>query len=339
MFGLFIFLAYVLSVFYDVIGLLFFCFFIYIMGNSNVFNNKAWYHWYRVHYAGNQKHTFHIVTRSPWPLYSSIAGLIFFLGMVMYMHNYLYGGYIVLWGLFLVVLMLFVWWRDIIRESTYGGYHTKKVQQGLRYGMLLFITTEVMFFAAFFWAFFHSSLSPSIVLGSVWPPVGINVLNPLQIPLLNTLILLLSGFTVTWSHHIIRDKSWQKTFIKEADVESESFIDNFIKCYGALLATILLGIEFTAWQAYEYYKATFYIFDGIYGSTFYMTTGLHGLHVLIGTLFLIVCFFRLIKLHFLHNHHFGYEAAIWYWHFVDVVWIFLFLSIYCWGSGINSFTK
>jgi heme/copper-type cytochrome/quinol oxidase subunit 3 len=153
------------------------------------------------------------------------------------------------------------------------------------------------------------------------------------------LILLLSGLTVTWSHHIIRDKKWQKPILGEASQISPVFLDNYIICTFALFLTIFLGLEFTIWQAYEYLKATFYIYDGIYGSTFYMTTGLHGLHVVIGTLFLIVCIFRMIDLHFIYNHHLGYEAAIWYWHFVDVVWIFLFLSIYCWGSGLESFFK
>jgi heme/copper-type cytochrome/quinol oxidase subunit 3 len=203
----------------------------------------------------------------------------------------------------------------------------------------LFIVSEVMFFFSFFWAFFHSSLSPSIVLGSVWPPIGINVLNPLKIPLLNTLILLLSGLTVTWSHHIIRDRSWQFPFFSKSSFEVDDFLNNYVLCVFSLFLTVLLGLEFTAWQAYEYYKATFYIYDGVYGSTFYMTTGLHGLHVIIGTIFLIVCFFRLINLHFTYDHHLGYEGAIWYWHFVDVVWIFLFLSIYCWGSGSESFFK
>jgi heme/copper-type cytochrome/quinol oxidase subunit 3 len=304
-------------------------------------SNKWWYHNCRVHFAGNQKHSFHIVTRSPWPLYSSIAALMFTFGMVMHMHNYFYGNLLSLAGFFLILLMMFVWWRDVIRESTFSGYHTKKVQQGLRLGVILFIISEVMFFFSFFWAFFHASLSPSVVLGSVWPPLGINVLNPLKIPLLNTLILLLSGLTVTWSHHVIRDKSWQKFFFSNVDNEEfkTPLLDNYVICAFVLFLTIFLGLEFTVWQGYEYYKASFYIYDGVYGSTFYMTTGLHGLHVIIGTLFLIVCFFRLVDLHFIYNHHFGYEAAIWYWHFVDVVWIFLFLSIYCWGSGVDSFFK
>ncbi len=304
-------------------------------------NSKWWYHNCRVHFAGNQKHSFHIVTRSPWPLYSSIGALMLTFGLVMHMHNYLYGSLLSLAGFLLILLMMFVWWRDVIRESTFSGYHTKKVQQGLRLGVILFIISELMLFFSFFWAFFHASLSPSVVLGSVWPPLGINVLNPLKIPLLNTLILLLSGLTVTWSHHVIRDKSWQTFFFSDAVTEDEgfSFLDNYVICAFALFLTIFLGLEFTVWQGYEYYKATFYIYDGVYGSTFYMTTGLHGLHVIVGTLFLTVCFFRLLDLHFIYNHHFGYEAAIWYWHFVDVVWIFLFLSIYCWGSGVDSFFK
>ena len=306
-------------------------------------NEKWWYHNCRVHFAGNQKHSFHIVTRSPWPLYSSIAALMFTFGMVMYMHNYNYGNFLALLGFLLILIMMFVWWRDVIRESTFSGYHTKKVQQGLRMGVILFIISELMLFFSFFWAFFHSSLAPSVLLGSVWPPLGINVLNPLKIPLLNTLILLLSGLTVTWSHHVIRDKSWQKVFFMKNDNSQiglfNTFLDNYVICVFSLFLTVVLGIEFTIWQGYEYYKATFYLYDGVYGSTFYMTTGLHGFHVIVGTLFLLICLFRLIDLHFIYNHHFGYEAAIWYWHFVDVVWIFLFLSIYCWGSGLDSFTK
>lgn len=304
-------------------------------------NNRWWYVGTRTHFSGQQKHSFHIVTRSPWPLISSFGALLLTFGMVMYMHNYNFGGQLSLLGFFLILLMMFVWWRDVIRESTFLGYHTNKVQQGLRLGVILFIISEVMFFFSFFWAFFHASLSPSVELGSVWPPLGINVLNPLKIPLLNTLILLLSGLTVTWSHHIIRDKSWMFTnqLLEILNKKIIPVVDNFSICIFSLFLTILLGIEFTIWQGYEYYKATFYIYDGVYGSTFYMTTGLHGLHVLIGTLFLLVCLIRLLNMHFIYNHHFGYEAAIWYWHFVDVVWIFLFLSIYCWGSGFESFFK
>ena len=308
------------------------------------FGNKSIYHLCRTHFTGNQKHTYHIVTRSPWPLISSIGALMFTFGAVMVMHNYLYGNLLCASGLFLILLMMFVWWRDVVREGTIGGYHSKKVQNGLRMGVILFIISELMLFFSFFWAFFHSSLAPSVVLGSVWPPIGINILNPLKIPLLNTLILLLSGLTLTWSHHVIRSKRWQQIFFYDEQFftspeKENKFYSNLIVAVASLVVTILLGLEFTVWQGYEYYKASFYIYDGIYGSTFYMTTGLHGLHVIVGTLFLLVCFFRMVYMHFIYNHHFGYEAAIWYWHFVDVVWIFLFLSIYCWGSGMDSFMK
>lgn len=315
--------------------------------------------WYKCKFNNRfsgRLHKFHILDSSPWPILSSFSALMFTFSMVFYMHNssdYAYNYLII--SFFSVLLVMILWWRDVIRESTYLGYHTKKVQSGLRYGVMFFIASEVMFFFAFFWAFFHSSLSPSVALGSVWPPVGINVLNPLQLPLLNTLILLLSGITITWSHHnirgngnfayfrtredIFRDGTLLLFFTKNrtfSEIYSMNFMERLQEATFPLFLTILLGIEFTAWQGYEYYKASFYIYDGIYGSTFYMTTGLHGLHVIIGTLFLFVCLIRMLNLHFVKNHHFGYEAAIWYWHFVDVVWVFLFLSIYCWGSGVDN---
>lgn len=275
---------------------------------------KKWLE-YRKHYAGDQKHLFHIVTRSPWPVIAGFTSLFLTVSAVMYFHSYKYGGFFLLISFILLLVVMGLWWRDVIRESTYLGYHTSKVVKGLRLGMVLFIISEVMFFFSFFWAFFHSSLAPAPVLGCVWPPIGINVLNPLHVPLLNTFILLVSGVTITLSHYSI-------------------CVDNFIATFYSLLLTILLGIEFTCWQAFEYYDALFDISDGIYGSTFYMTTGFHGLHVLIGTTFLVVCFYRLYKGHLVRYHHFGFEAAIWYWHFVDVVWLLLYLSIYCWGSGM-----
>jgi cytochrome c oxidase subunit 3 len=209
---------------------------------------------------------------------------------------------------------MFVWWRDVVREATFEGHHTSFVQLGLRYGMILFIVSEVMFFVAFFWAFFHSSLAPTVEIGAVWPPKGIEVLNPWEIPFLNTVILLSSGASVTWAHHaiIIGDR-------KQA-------------MYGLIL-TVLLAIFFTAFQVMEYYDAPFTISDSVYGSTFFLATGFHGFHVFVGTVFLTVCLFRLMNFHFTKNHHFGFEAAAWYWHFVDVVWLFLFVSIYWWGGN------
>lgn len=258
-------------------------------------------------------HPYHLVDISPWPIIGATSALILTIGGVMSMHSYNYGVFVLLFGFISLIYTLFVWWRDIIRESTFEGHHTIIVQMGLRYGVILFITTEVMFFFAFFWAFFASSLSPAIEIGAIWPPKGINVFSPWDVPLLNTLILVLSGVTITWSHHAI-------------------ILGNRKQAIISLALTILLGSFFTCLQIMEYVEAPFRISDGIYGSTFFMATGFHGIHVLIGTTFLIVCFIRLIKYHFTTKHHFGFEAAAWYWHFVDVVWLFLFITIYWWGG-------
>nr|NP_066332.1 cytochrome c oxidase subunit 3 [Malawimonas jakobiformis]AAG13699.1 cytochrome c oxidase subunit 3 [Malawimonas jakobiformis] len=258
-------------------------------------------------------HPFHLVDLSPWPILGATSGFIMAIGAAMSMHSYTFGPQILLFGFISLIYTMFVWWRDVIREATFEGHHTSIVQIGLRYGMILFIISEVLFFAAFFWAFFTASLAPTIEIGAIWPPKGINVFNPWEVPLLNTLILVLSGVTITWSHHAIL-----------AGNRSSAIL--------SLGLTVFLGLSFTVLQVMEYLEATFNISDGIYGSTFYMATGFHGAHVIIGTLFLIVCLVRLIKYHFTSKHHFGFEAAAWYWHFVDVVWLFLFISIYWWGG-------
>jgi len=603
----------------------------------------------RKKFGKTQKHLYHMVTPSPWPFMGSLSALTLTIGAVMYMHSFMYGKLFLILGLFSVISTMFFWWRDVILEATFGGYHTKCVVAGLRIGMILFIISEVMFFFSFFWAFFHASLAPSIVLGGIWPPLGLQILNPFHIPLLNTIILLTSGITVTLSHywlctpkdttfnlikvnnnfilvclidqsvfwlvkyvnsyedreikdiweiseengklevleltnskyiriqlllnwlyqnklnledmlyiysriiesfinityfiynHILIDIYYRSLYLwKKFDEEMKKKLNLFSLCYEvfneeidkvnqlwnddsdiiddyfdeklavegldeynekykeldikmvispeeidkffidhwqddlskilsedelkkyeqyeydlvrmrffletfdylraispidwwivfayliltknlikkwfsfiflilftpfefifnniiwpiwiyidkiiiwrkkqfkfiiiwkwkksklfyfwnlwiedvliltwllqeiykpekqtvqkwALWLTIALAVEFTIWQGFEYYDALFYITDGIYGSTFYVTTGFHGLHVIIGTIFLIVCCIRLQSYHFRYNHHFGYEAAIWYWHFVDVVWLFLFMFIYIWGSGI-----
>lgn len=258
-------------------------------------------------------HPFHIVDPSPWPYVGAMGALGLTTGGVLYMHSYQGGEMLGLFSFAVILVVMIVWWRDVIREASYQGHHTLVVQRGLRWGMLLFILSEVCFFFAFFWAFFHSSLSPAVNLGAVWPPVGIEALDPLSVPLLNTAVLLSSGATVTWSHHAIVNGDRKNTII-------------------GLILTIVLGIFFTFLQGMEYLEATFTIADSVYGSTFFVATGFHGLHVLIGTTFLIVCFFRILSHHFTKHHHNGYEAAIWYWHFVDVVWIFLYCFIYYWGS-------
>jgi len=216
-------------------------------------------------------------------------------------------------------LTVVVWFNDIILEATFEGHHTLRVQSGLRYGIALFIVSEVLFFFAFFWAFFHSSVSPSIFIGNVWPINGISVLSAWGLPLLNTIILLSSGVSVTWAHRAIL-------------TDSTSTINTRLHSLNALFITIIYGVIFLFVQRFEYINAGFTINDGIYGTVFYSTTGLHGLHVLVGTVFLIVCLIRHINYHFTCEHHIGLEAAIWYWHFVDVVWLFLFVSIYWWGG-------
>nr|UFZ13247.1 cytochrome c oxidase subunit III [Platychauliodes sp.] len=256
-------------------------------------------------------HPFHLVDYSPWPLTGALGAFTTVSGLIMWFHQYSLN--LLILGNIIILLTMYQWWRDITREGTFQGHHTLIVTTGLRWGMILFIISEVFFFISFFWAFFHSSLSPSIELGAVWPPTGITPFNPFQIPLLNTAILLTSGITVTWAHHSIME-------------------GNYTQSIQSLFFTVILGIYFTLLQGYEYKEASFTIADAVYGSTFYMATGFHGLHVIIGTTFLLICLIRQINCHFSSNHHFGFEAAAWYWHFVDVVWLFLYISIYWWGS-------
>ena len=259
------------------------------------------------------KHKFHLVDPSPWPLLASLGAFMLTTGGVLYMHKILGGWDLFTNGLFLILFVMYVWWRDVVREATYEEQHSFVVQRGLRLGMVLFIASEVMFFFAFFWAFFHSSLAPAFNIGGVWPPKAIISMNTYTIPLTNTFILLSSGATVTWAHHAIILSAKRQTLI-------------------ALLYTLILAILFTYFQGLEYVSAPFNISDGIYGSCFYMATGFHGFHVFIGTVALFVSFVRIVLNHFTNSHHFGFESSIWYWHFVDVVWLFLFINIYWWGN-------
>jgi len=272
-----------------------------------------------------QKHPYHLVDPSPWPVVGAASAFVLAIGVVAYMHPALFGaglentvGAIGVWnlvpGFAMVAYTMWVWWRDVIREAEHQGHHSSVVALGHRYGMVLFIASELMFFAAFFWAFFNASLFPTEATGGVWPPEGIETFDPWDIPLLNTLILLSSGVTVTWAHHAVKVGD-RKGLVR------------------GLLLTVVLGVIFTGFQAYEYVHAPFGFADGIYPSTFFMATGFHGFHVIVGTTFLVVCLFRAIKGHFKPDHHVGFEAAAWYWHFVDVVWLFLFSSVYVWGGG------
>jgi len=257
-------------------------------------------------------HDYHLVDPSPWPAVGAIGAFILTVGLVLYMHDS--GPWVMLLGILVIAYTMVVWWRDVVREATFEGHHKPVVQLGLRYGMVLFIASEVMFFVAWFWAFFNASLYPTAQIGHVWPPHGIEPFDPWHLPFVNTLILLTSGTTVTWAHHALQHGD-RKGLLQ------------------GLALTILLGLLFTSVQAWEYSHAAFGFKDGIYASTFFMATGFHGAHVIIGTVFLIVTLARAYLGHFKPDHHFGFEAAAWYWHFVDVVWLFLFCCIYWWGSG------
>ena len=270
-------------------------------------------------------HDYHLVDPSPWPAIGATSAFIMAVGAIGWMHHsfgaapYLFGA-----GAIGVLYTMLSWWRDVINEAEHGGFHTRVVQISHRYGMILFIASEVMFFVAWFWAYFDVALFPTDIhqverdqlIGGVWPPKGIETFNPWHLPLLNTLILLTSGTTVTWAHHALLhgDRKGLKL---------------------GLILTIALGISFTCIQAFEYSHAEFHYAGNIYGATFFMATGFHGAHVIIGTIFLIVCLIRAMAGQFTPTQHLGFEFAAWYWHFVDVVWLFLFACIYVWGGGAN----
>nr|AHA52529.1 cytochrome c oxidase subunit III [Homolobus sp. QL-2013] len=253
------------------------------------------------------KHPYHLVSLSPWPIIGSLSLLLLLSGVVLYFHEF---SLILLFvGMLMFYLVLFQWWRDVIREGLYQGCHLNKVLYGLRLGMLMFILSELMFFVSFFWSYFHMYLSPSIEIGNYWPPMSLEIFNPYNIPLLNTLLLLSSGFSITWCHYSILNNNYKVSFY-------------------SICLTIILGMIFTLFQYLEYKESYFSICDSVYGSIFFIATGFHGLHVLIGTMFIIISMIRLKINHYSNIHHFGFESASWYWHFVDVVWLFLYLFIY-----------
>jgi cytochrome c oxidase subunit 3 len=276
--------------------------------------------------AHAKHHDYHLVDPSPWPIVGSVSAFTMAVGAISWMHHaFAAAPYVFGLGVIGVAYTMIGWWTDVAREATHQGHHSKVVQISHRYGMILFIASEVMFFVAWFWAYFNVALFPADphmvarteLLGGVWPPRGIETFDPWHLPLLNTLILLTSGTTVTWAHHALL----------ENDRDGLKW---------GLILTIVLGAAFTAVQAYEYSHAAFNFSGNIYGATFFMATGFHGAHVLIGTTFLIVCLIRAYLGHFTPTQHLGFEFAAWYWHFVDVVWIFLFACIYVWGAGAHS---
>jgi cytochrome c oxidase subunit 3 len=268
-------------------------------------------------------HDYHLVEPSPWPAVGAVSAFVLAVGLITWMHHmFVVAPYIFAVGAAGILYTMIGWWRDVAREATYQGHHSRVVQISHRYGMILFIASEVMFFVAWFWAYFNTALFPAELkdfarvafTGGHWPPQGIETFDPWHLPLLNTLILLTSGTTVTWAHHALLENDRQGL-------------------KWGLICTILLGMTFTAVQAYEYSHAAFNFSGNIYGATFFMATGFHGAHVIIGSIFLIVCLIRVFLGHFKPDQHLGFEFAAWYWHFVDVVWLFLFACIYVWGSG------
>ena len=280
---------------------------------------------------GAVKHDYHILPPSPWPFVGSASATLMALGLIAWIKGGVFGIEKGQWWLFAtglagVLYTMFGWWRDVVKEAN-AGDHTPVVSIGLRYGMVLFIASEVMFFVAWFWIFFEmalfhhhrtlSGIEEVRAAWATWPPAGVEAVSPWHLPLVNTLTLLLSGTTITWSHHALQ----------QGDRNGAKW---------GLILTILLGALFTTIQIYEYshinHEHLFYseaaANSGLYGSTFFLATGFHGFHVFVGTLFLIVCLIRLLNGAFTPKQHFGFEAAAWYWHFVDVVWLFLFAFVY-----------
>ena len=267
--------------------------------------------------AHAKDHDYHILNPSIWPFIGAVSGFSMLVGAVLWMHDN--GPWLFLIGLVGVLYVMFAWWSDVITESQVGD-HTPVVRIGLKYGFILFIMSEVMFFAAWFWSFFKHAMYPidpggmSPAIDGPWPPVGIETFDPWHLPLINTLILLCSGAAATWAHHALVHE------------------DNREDMKWGLIIAIGLGAIFTVLQAYEYGHAGFGFAGNIYGANFFMATGFHGAHVIIGTIFLFVCLLRLTRGHFTPEKHIGFEAAAWYWHFVDVGWLFLFAAVYVWGG-------
>ena len=270
--------------------------------------------------AHEKNHDYHILPPSLWPLLGGLGAFIMLFGAVLWISPQVQNNtpWMFFIGLALVLYVMYGWWAEVVAEGNNGVDHTPVVQIGLRYGVILFIMSEVMFFSAWFWSFFKHAMYPmgpeSPAVDGVWPPAGIETFDPWHLPLINTLILLCSGMAATWAHHAIAHENNR----------------NDMK-WGLILA-VGLGIIFTVFQAYEYSHAAFGFSGNIYGANFFMATGFHGFHVIIGTIFLLVCLIRLQMGHFTPEKHVGFEAAAWYWHFVDVVWLFLFAAVYIWGG-------
>ncbi|SMX37063.1 cytochrome c oxidase subunit 3 [Octadecabacter ascidiaceicola] len=266
--------------------------------------------------AHEKNHDYHILPPSVWPLLTGVAVFVMLFGAVLWMDSH-DSPYVFLMGFAGVLYCMYAWWAEVIVEA-HQGDHTPVVTIGLRYGFIMFIMSEVMFFAAWFWSFFKHAMYPmgpqSPAIDGQFPPAGIETFDPWHLPLINTLILLCSGAAATWAHHALVHED------NREDVKS------------GLILAVILGVIFTVFQAYEYGHAAFGLAGNIYGANFFMATGFHGFHVIIGTIFLFICYLRVRRGHFTAKQHIGFEAAAWYWHFVDVVWLFLFAAVYVWGQ-------
>ena len=260
----------------------------------------------------------HNPVQSPWPFFLGVSRFFFMFSFGWYFYSK--GRFFLRVSLLLLIWFCYNWWQDISMESFFSGFHTYEVQKCIKFRMVLFIFSECIFFFSFFWSFFHFSLCPSVIVGLVWPPTGLTVLDPFSVPLLNTYILLRSGVTLTVSHYLIIGKKSLRSWY--------------------LFLTIFLGYLFTRFQYFEYQRTRFTFSDSVFGSLFFIITGFHGLHVMVGTVFLFACWIRLgMGAEFVSqsireysaSHHVSFELAIWYWHFVDVVWLFLYIIVYVWG--------
>nr|QYJ56380.1 cytochrome c oxidase subunit 3 [Sacculina sp. 'Beibu Gulf'] len=254
---------------------------------------------------------YHTVNLSPWPFVISLNTFSFFICLIM-MLNYK-SVTILLISTLMLLFNTYLWWRDVNRESSFMGCHTSVVMNMVLMGMVLFIVSEIFFFFSFFWETLHSMLSLGVEFSFYWPPKGIKFFSASSVPLLNTIILLSSGITATYSHFLLLNKIFNKSLMY-------------------LVYSIVLGCYFTFLQGFEYYEASFTMADSVFGSIFFILTGFHGLHVILGTLFLFVSLFRFISFFTTSNHNLNFEMALWYWHFVDVVWLFLFLILYIWSN-------
>jgi len=256
-----------------------------------------------------KRHKLHVVCPSPWPIFAGICAFIFAASLISSFYGFKYFGTPLTWSYIGLCANIAMWWRDVIRESAFEQVHTHKVKHGVKVAFGLFIVSELMLFFTFFWGYAHASIAPAPDVGSVWPPTGIDFLPYEGLPLVNTFLLAFSGASITLAHRFVNK-------------------GNLYLGVVCIFVTVILGLTFLQFQIYEYVHAPTDITDGFYGTAFYMITGLHGMHVLVGVIFLFHCAYRFTLNHYTRQHHAAFEMAIWYWHFVDAVWLYVFVVLY-----------